>query len=461
MKNILLLLLTMLLSSCFLLSEDEPLLNVSLSANKTIYKDGDTIVIKANILGDNSSYQYSWAIDSGKFIDGSSEFSIPLCNDSLYHWIKCKVNTGSRLIIDSIRIMSDYFSKQPLVIRAGMLSVKGVNLVDETGDPLQLRGMSLHGIQYFPDFYTEETFEALSTWWHADIVRIPCYVNEGGWVQGNYLENPNYWKSWIDTRVEYAKEYGMYVLIDWHMLTPGDPLYYLDEAKDFWDYMSKKYANDPYILFDICNEPNNEDENWNTTLHVTWKDNIKPYADTILNIIRNKNGAQNVAIVGTPDWAANPSAVIGDELDFKNIMYTMHFYAASHTARDRENMENALENGIPIFVTEFGTQNSSGEGANNFDKTQEWFDIMDTYKVSWINWNFSNDWRSGAVYKDFVKSSDSALVAQYKDDWGLPDSVQELVDNAERVSYKSIDDYCNIDNLKESGIWIRDKLINR
>ena len=54
---------------------------------------------------------------------------------------------------------------------------------------------------------------------------------------------------------------------------------------------------------------------------------------------------------------------------------------------------------LPIFVTEWGTQTCTGDGANDVESSQQWIDLMAEKKISWTSWNFSDDWRSGAVLK--------------------------------------------------------------
>jgi aminopeptidase-like protein len=71
----------------------------------------------------------------------------------------------------------------------------------------------------------------------------------------------------------------MYVIIDWHILHDNNPRTYEKEAIEFFDEMSKLYADVPNVLYEICNEPSGED--------VTWDKVIKPYAINLIETIRN------------------------------------------------------------------------------------------------------------------------------------------------------------------------------
>lgn len=115
----------------------------------------------------------------------------------------------------------------------------------------------------------------------------------------------------------------LYVVIDWHILSDGDPNIYLEQSKSFFNETSAKYKDYPNVIYEICNEPNQS--------YVTWSNHIKPYAEKIIPIIRN-NSKNSVILVGTPDWSKDLSSVSKDPLKYDNIMYTVHFYAATHKA---------------------------------------------------------------------------------------------------------------------------------
>lgn len=325
------------------------------------------------------------------------------------------------------------FSITP-VEKYGALQVIGKNLCDSAGNPIQLRGISTHGIQYFEYFYDNDVFNSLANDWNVDVVRIANYVNEGWFDNGMYIENPDFWKSKVDTLVGYAIEYGLYVLIDWHMLVSGDPNYFLTESKEFWAYMVSEHGHKKNVIFEICNEPNDDSThyfdgvNYQTVPHtnpVTWIEHIKPYAEEIVPIIRSYS--DNVIIVGTEFWAQRPDLIIGNELNYENVMYTAHFYAADHKEGVLQNVRTAIENDIPVFITEFGTQSADGDQANDFLSSNKWLDFLDSNRVSWINWNFSNDHRSGAIFEEWFEG------------W-------------------SVEDYSDTTNMKEAGRWIYNRL---
>lgn len=102
----------------------------------------------------------------------------------------------------------------------GQLQVVDNKLCDENGAPVQLRGMSTHGLQWYGwgDCLTESSLDALAYDWGADILRISMYIQEGG-----YENNPTGFTNQVSTLIEAAEARGMYALVDWHQLSPGDP----------------------------------------------------------------------------------------------------------------------------------------------------------------------------------------------------------------------------------------------
>lgn len=263
----------------------------------------------------------------------------------------------------------------------------GTQLCDKNNQPVQLRGMSTHGIQWFDQCYTSNAMNVLAKDWKADVVRLSMYIQEMG-----YETNPTYFTNRMHQLIDMATAEGLYVIVDWHMLTPGDPLYNLDRAKTFFKEIAQRHANKTNIIYEIANEPNK----------VSWA-NIKSYSEQVIPVIRQQD-SDGVVLVGTRGWSSlgvsdgsNYQEIVNNPVNATNIMYVFHFYAATHG----QSYVNALSNAsqvLPIFVTEFGTQNSAGESTNDFVRSQQYLDLMAQRKISWVNWNFSDDHRSGAVF---------------------------------------------------------------
>lgn len=264
------------------------------------------------------------------------------------------------------------------VSQHGQLSVKNGQLVDKSGKGYQLRGMSTHGLTWFPEFVNESAFKTLRDDWNTNVVRLAMYVDE--WGNGQcYMGNKSGSLELLEKGVDICIKLDMYVIIDWHVLNPGDPSKYTNEAKSFFETVSKRYAKYPNVIYEICNEPNGG---------ASWSSNIKPYAEKIIPVIR-KNAPNSVIIVGTPTWSQEIDKPLSDPLSYKNVMYAFHFYAATHAGL-RSNAENCVAQGLPVFVSEFGTCDASGGGANDFNETQKWLSYFDKQGISYCNWSICN-----------------------------------------------------------------------
>ncbi len=257
------------------------------------------------------------------------------------------------------------------------LHVDGIHLVNEKNEPVQLKGISTHGLAWFPEYVNKECFHELRTEWGCEIIRLAMYTQENmGYTTKN--GDPEKLKALIDTGVELCTEEGMYALIDWHILSDGNPNMHKDEAIAFFDEMSEKYKDHDNVLYEICNEPNN----------VQW-DKIKAYAEEVIPVIR-KNDPDSVIIVGTPSWSKLVQAPTYDPLEFENVMYTLHFYAETHKQSLRNDALDAMSKGIPIFVTEYGISDSSGKGIANTEEGDRWTEFLDEHQISSCCWNLSN-----------------------------------------------------------------------
>jgi endoglucanase len=289
--------------------------------------------------------------------------------------------------LDRLTVVDGAVTPTTPVATNGQLRVCGVKLCNQYGRPIQLRGMSTHGLQWYPQCVNNASLDALAGDWQADHLRLSMYVQEGG-----YETNPRLFTDRMHSLIEQVTARGMYVIVDWHQLTPGDPNANLDRAKTFFAEIAQRHGNKPNILYDVANEPNG----------TAWS-RIKAYHEAIIPTIRAAD-PDAVILLGTHGWGSlgvsdggSETDVINNPVNATNVMYTFHFYAGSHGAEYLNTLSRAADR-IPVFVTEFGTQTASGDGANNFTRSQQYLDLMAQKKISWTNWNYSDDSRSGAVF---------------------------------------------------------------
>ena len=268
----------------------------------------------------------------------------------------------------------------------GALHVENGKLTDADGNIVQLYGMSTHGIAWFPQYINYDSFRTLRDDWNTNCIRLAMYTAEyGGYCAGGDKEQL---KQLVRDGVSYATELGMYVIVDWHILSDCDPNQNKDEAIAFFREMSEAFTDNDNVLYEICNEPNSG---------TSW-DSIKSYAEEVIPVIREQK-PDAVILVGTPTWSQEIDKAAASPLTFDNVMYTLHFYAGTHKDDLRNRLETCAQNNLPVFVSEFGMCDASGNGANDFDSTTKWLDLLNKYQISFCCWNLANKDESSSVFK--------------------------------------------------------------
>ncbi len=282
------------------------------------------------------------------------------------------------------------------VEKNGALKVSGSRLVSQkTGKPVKLRGVSTHGINWdvgYP-YISKSAFKTLRDSYGVNAVRLAMYTQDyDGYCSGagsaSQKEVQKTLKERIDKGVKAASDLGMYVIIDWHVLNDKNPNKYKKQAKTFFREMSQKYAAYDNVLYEICNEPNGG---------TTWSD-IKKYAKEVIPVIR-ANAPDAVIIVGTPNWSQDVDIAADSPLSYENIMYTMHFYSATHKSDMRKKLQVALDKKLPVMVTEFGVSEASGAGSINTKEAEKWLDMLDKNDISYFAWSLSNKPESASLLK--------------------------------------------------------------
>ena len=268
-------------------------------------------------------------------------------------------------------------------VPTGRLQVSGTKLTDESGNIIQLRGVSTHGISWFPDYVNYDAFATLRDDWGANVVRIAMYPEEyNGYLSGG---DKAALKQIIDNGVNYATDLGMYVIIDWHVLNYA-PSRHTQEACDFFAEMASKYSGHDNVIYEICNEPVGAD----------WNSDIKPYAETVIGTIRQFDD-HALILVGTNTWSQDVDSVVGNTLDDGNVMYVAHFYAGTHKENIRNKISTALNAGVPVFISECSICDASGNGGIDYASANEWLDFMNSNQLSFIAWSLSNKAETSAL----------------------------------------------------------------
>lgn len=272
-------------------------------------------------------------------------------------------------------------ARQGGVSQNGRLKVIGTQLCNEDGQAVVLRGMSSHGLQWYGQFASAQAMASTAEY-GANVFRLAMYTAEGG-----YLSQPGL-KEAVKNGVAAAVQNDMYVIIDWHILSDGNPMTHLEEAKAFFSEMARLYKDTPNVIYEICNEPNN----------VSWAGEVRPYAEAVLAAIRAEDG-QAVVLIGSPTWSQDVHLAAANPLSGQNLMYTCHFYAGTHGEWLRQRVDEALQSGLPIFFSEWGVSRADGGGGVFLEEAEAWLQFMNQRGLSWCSWSLCDKNESSAALK--------------------------------------------------------------
>ncbi|KUJ59398.1 glycosyl hydrolase family 5 [Flavobacteriaceae bacterium CRH] len=285
----------------------------------------------------------------------------------------------------SISLLLMVYCLNAQVKQHGQLSVVGTQLVDQYKQPISLRGMSFGWHSMWPRFYNEKAVRWLKKDFNCNIVRAAMGVELG---EMSYMKEPQFSKQRIEAVINGAIKADIYVIIDWHSHNVN-----LKEATEFFAEMSKKYAKYPNIIYEVFNEPDYE----------TWPE-VKAYAEEVIKVIR-ENDPDNIILIGSPHWDQDVDLPAADPVKgYNNLMYTMHFYAATHHKELRDRTDKAIESGLPIFISESAGMEATGDGPLDYKSWQEYIDWMEARKLSWITWSVSDKDETCSILKKSAKS---------------------------------------------------------
>lgn len=274
----------------------------------------------------------------------------------------------------------------------GKLRVEGQTLVDEAGQPVQLRGVSSMWLNWDGRGFATN-FDGLKYMrdnWNLSLFRAAMGVEE----DGGYLSDRATMTLKVRRIIQNAIELGVYVLVDWH---DHNAQMHPEDAERFFTEITEEFGEFPNLIYETFNEP----------LKVSWSEELKPYHERLLPVIR-KNAPDSVVILGTPQWSQLVDEAAADPIDAENIMYTLHFYSCTHTEWLREIADTALSLGAPLFVTEWGATAADG-GVQMKDVCSDegmlWYDWMKEHNISWAAWKLDSCTDTSCFFSGSVSTS--------------------------------------------------------
>lgn len=274
----------------------------------------------------------------------------------------------------------------------GQLSIVGPHILDQNGEITSLAGPSFFWSNTGwgqERFYTKGAVETFAKDWNAGIIRVAM----GAQGSGSFLEDEAGNIDRVVTVVNAAIQNGLYVIIDWHSHQAEQDI---DEAKAFFTAIAKAYGHTPNVIYEIYNEPLDKTD---------WATVVKPYAEELIQTIRAVD-PDNLIIVGTQSWAQDVDNAADDPITgHSNILYALHFYAASHKGDLRKRAEYAIDKGLPLIISEWGSVTYNGDGKFDKKETLKWMKFAKKYQLSHLNWAVSDKDESASMFKSSASST--------------------------------------------------------
>jgi endoglucanase len=241
-------------------------------------------------------------------------------------------------------------------------------------------------------YYTEKAVNMMVKEMDIEVIRFAMGLRDSWDVGRGYLGETGkaLQLGYLKNIVNAAVDQDIYVIIDWH-LEGSDP--YESDAIAFFTQAAKDYGKYNNVIFEVYNEPKN-----------TNQAAVTAYANKVIAAIRGA-GADNLVLVGSNEWSSHPEecAASGIEDSKKNFACSLHFYANEHFMGDNGYNARAVkameESKVPVFASEWGTTNASGDGSINENSTNQWVSWMAENGVSWANWSASAIPQTTAAFK--------------------------------------------------------------
>lgn len=258
------------------------------------------------------------------------------------------------------------------VARHGPLHVAGGRVVDSHGQPVTLRGMSLFWSQWAPQYYNADTVSWLASDWKVTAVRA-AIAAEG---TDSALTQMDREVAKAATVIDAAVANGIYVIVDWHAHRQHP-----EQAELFLREIARRYGHLPNVIYEPFNEPLRD--------NVDWSRDVKPYHQRMVAAIR-AHDPDNLIVLGSPSWSQDVDIAARDPVAGSNLVYTLHYYAATHKESLRAKADAALAAGLALMITEYGVVEATGNGPVDIQSSQAWWAWAEANGVSYLAWSIGD-----------------------------------------------------------------------
>ena len=304
------------------------------------------------------------------------------------------------------------------------LRVEGTCLYQEgIAEPVVWRGLSFGWHNLWPRFYNRKAVDVFAKDWGCPVFRAAIGADDLSELSplGGYTSDPESALECLYAVIDGAIENNAYVIVDWH-----SHILHTEEALEFFRTVATKYAGCPNLIYELFNEPVSQEfedsrdysEPSAESLDAYWL-KLKEYAQTLIPVIAECSGCHPVILMGCPRWDQALDCVIRNPIEgYDNLMYTTHFYAATHGQWLRDRSDAAMAAGLPVFISECAACEASGDGPMDPAEWEEWNRWAAARNVSLLTWSISDKNETCSMFAPEAVSEgpwdDSAIK-----EWGL------------------------------------------
>ena len=280
------------------------------------------------------------------------------------------------------------------------LHVEGTTLMNADSQTVALHGISIGWHNLWPRFYNAGAVRTMHDDWGCNLFRAAIGADDldeflnGTTDHPGYISDPEGAMEKLYAVVDEAIECGAYVIVDWHSHKT-----HLEEASAFFSDVANRYKGVPNVIYELFNEPvstafetegSYADLGNPAAMQAYWED-LKAYAEALIEVITSIDDSKPLILMGSPCWDQRIDLPAADPITcYDNLMYTMHFYAATHKESLREASDRALKAGLPLFISECASMEATGNGPLDLDSWKEWSEWADANSLNIVCWSLSD-----------------------------------------------------------------------
>jgi len=254
------------------------------------------------------------------------------------------------------------------------LSVQGNQIVDETGNPVVLRGVNIENREWVWSSTQSIDFERGAipvatgfpdSGWGANVVLLAVASGPINRNEVAYLEA-------LDELVALAKSNFAYTLLVYRYAEPNAVQSNMPDqaAEDAMAALALRYTDESAVLYGLQVEPHD----------VAWSD-LKPRFTTMIDAIQANNPNALIAVPGT-GWSRYIDHALTDPILRDNLVYKTHPYDTWNTIETNYQLAEVAAQ-YPVLIGEFGP------GAfMSLDDVNSLLNFAEVTGISWVGWLF-------------------------------------------------------------------------